>query len=263
MKKDKRLKIVILALLIIILIFGFFVFVTKDTRKITNDIYSNIQSNNEYEEQFPIGDYVDESLNQSAIIRNKLIAGMSQFDYDMGFNIQTIFTLVLGTIFDFHNYNNEVYKYQVEETKPLSIDIESEENYITFNNKNQQSVEYTEGEVELVMYQSDGGFKLGLSENSYLQNRGSVAKLLADDSNAEYLTYFIIEKLQQDNSTIVDPNSFSKQNFGSSFDELAGSISYHSILFLLADNDSDLFDKVSQINIAQNDSDSFLVNQKY
>ncbi len=252
--------------IVLIYISAFYIknyFVDKGSYSINNYVAID-----EYEKNYPIKDYVSESTETIGLYKNIIIKSMYEFDKIANKNIfESFLILSKNAIFNRNSFVDDVKKVQYDEEKLLYledvIDDQTHNYQIIATDKDGKKVR-----INLALF---GNYKHNITI-SFLDENGNIdykkAKVLADDSNSEMLAYLIVKETQNEIGSNLEPNEASKEYFGTSIERLAGDISYHSIVAYILSyyNISDrplLYEKVKNINIAVNDSDSLYMNRSY
>ncbi len=269
MKLIKKIffRIFLFILVVIVIYFsGFYIrnyFVDKSSYAINNHIPVD-----NYEEMYPIEDYVSESFETVGLYKNSIIKSMYEYDKIADKNMFSSFLILSkNLLFNRESFTGDAKKVQYEEEKLVYL-----EDVLDDETHNYQIIatdeEGKEVRINLALF---GNYKHNITI-SFLDDNDNIdakkAKALADDSNSEMLAYLIVKETQKEMGTNLEPNEAAKEYFGTSLERLAGDISYHSIVAYILSyyniNDRPLlYEKVQNINIAVDDDDSVFMNRPY
>lgn len=266
----KLIKKIIKWLIILIILFIIGNFLHKKYINSTNNIASKDSITNEYHRQYPMADYVEESLDTSSLYSNFIIQSMLNLEqFENSFTIKEKLNTVINSVVNKeYNYTKEVYNLQyVEKSLIKLVEISNDEThnyeFQVNNNLNKNisgniAIYGEEDNVNLVISLQDSNSEIDINK----------ARVLVDDSNAEALAYLIVEQTQNLYQTELEPNEACKYFYGSTLEKLAGDISYHAVVsyFLEAYNindNSQVYEKVKEININKNDSENFYMSRKF
>ncbi|MFV0288069.1 MAG: hypothetical protein ACK5HR_01265 [Mycoplasmatales bacterium] len=266
----KLLKKLIKWIIIIILIFMIVNFFHKKYINSKNNLEIKDVLPNEYHQQYPLANYVEESLDSVSLYTNFIIQSMLNFDqfensYTMSEKFRTIINSILHKEY---KYTKEVYNLQYIEEELLSLETvpnDTTHNYI-FKVKNSMHKEI-EGKIAIYGKENDVNLVISLQDNDQEIDINK-ARVLVDDSNAEVLAYLIVEQTQKIYETALEPDTACKYFYGSTIEKLAGDISYHAVVayFLQAynvDDNANVYEKVKEININKNDKENFYMSRKF
>lgn len=265
-------QISIVFLVIIALFIGYNFWNINHQYEAQNQAIDGYTAGSPYEDQYPLQQYVDEQLNASPLVHNEIIGAMNnstqfidntQFGDRLFFAVKSFFLNITG-------YQKLLISSQYTEEQLITL------TEIEFPDAS-HNYEYTgyladNSEVtgNIAIYDNNGNYSLAVS---FLDESGNInideASLLADDSNAEALAYFVIEATQVRYDTSFEPNEASKYYYDASIEQLAGSISYHALMSIILYNnpsladDQELYQRACVANISKLDYDSIVVNHKY
>ncbi len=257
MKKIRNIIIIVIIVL----------FINKDTRyKIDDELIESYKPTSEYQIQYPVEDYVDEKLNSNVSFRTFVINSLiNSEEINQGDNLLNKgWDLITIQFNKDMKYGKKVDDFQYEEQSLVTLQPGDVEGEYIYSGVMQQGIEVS-GDVRI--FKQDDQYAINVS---FLDSDSQVdiekAILLADDSNAEMLTYLIIEETQKLYGTNLDPDDAAKKYYGSNIEKLAGSISYHAMLTILTIKDESketVLSHSSVVNISTIDEDSLYINRKY
>ncbi len=234
-------------------------------------IINEYQPQNEYEETYPISDYVDNATNASSFMQRTIIKGMIDSEDFINEN-NNIKRLKLAGSYVFnrdYRANQLINQVQYDEQELLVFDELPIEEQNEYHNYGYTGYDKDGNEVSgyASLYDVDGNYSIAISflNSDYTVNQDK-ALLLADDSNAEKMTYDIIRETQELYGTDLTPEQAAQKFYSSSIEEIAGAISYHAIVTLIIDKynvESDALERAATTDISLVDSDAFFVNRRY
>lgn len=260
-------KIILFCLLILSVYIAYF-YIDRYFVNKSSDSINNYEAINDYEEKYPLKDYVSEAPEAIGVYKDVIIKSMLDYDDIADKNIlSAIGILSKNLLFEKNDHLSSLSSLQYKENRLIKLeDVEDDETH------NYQIIGYSEDNQEIRLNLAlFGSYKYNITI-SFLDDNGDIdykkASLLADDSNSERLAYLIVYETQKEQGTNMEPNEASKEFFGTNIERLAGDISYHAALayilsFYGIDDKPLLYEKVKNVNIAVNDNDSVFMNRIY
>lgn len=264
----KVLKIIGLVLLLLSAVTAYQMFHYDNRYFADSTLYEDYQPLTDYEENYPVGDYVDERMNAFAILRSGVLGSMARYDQlvTQADGINSKFDIILDVFKDRSTFINYSQDHQYQEPKPITLKYVGEQDTHNFEYTGYLE-DGTEVTGNLAIW---GSVDNVLTAISFQDGNGHIdankARLFADDSNAEMMAYLMIEAIQEYFGTSYEPNEAAIKFFNCAVENVAGSISYHATISLasLEANIGELtIEKVKTANISTVDEDGFLVNQPF
>ncbi len=259
----KKILIILSIILVLSILPGF----RHDTRLNTsNDTIDAYTPQTQAQRTYPINNYVDEKLNASVFFHDALLYSLVNSESLLTSNNlkEDIKSFFIDSFFDLTNYNKYIQDSQYKENNLIylePVDGVDEYNYL-YNGYLEDGTLVT---GRLALFNFNGNPAIALS---FLDENGDVdpnlVKLLADDSNSEYLTYLIMEEIQNELGTLLEPNDAYENYFGNSFEEIAGSIAYHALTtkYIIENGGSEyVLGHTQVVNISKGDDDGVFVNR--
>ncbi len=231
----------------------------------------NYVATNDYEAMYPIADYVDNATDANNYQQRVIISGMlDSEDFIAETDMSKRIKMGLSYIFNrSYEINQLVEELQYNEDELLIFDelpLEEQNEYhnyeyIGYDQEGNQVRGYAS------LYDVAGNYSIAISflNSDYTVNQEK-ARLLADDSNAEKMTYDIIRETQELYGTDLSPEQASQKFYNSTIEQIAGAISYHAIVTLIIDEygiESDALIRSATTDISLIDDDAFFVNRAY
>ncbi len=261
----KRLLVIILVSVLVL--YG----VNKGVNYKNDSIYRNYTPQSDYEQKYPIADYVDSDLNASSYFHRIIVEGM--MDSEELKNITETKDYIkkgISYLFsDNYHINKMISSFQYNEKELIQFQELPPEEQTELHNYKYVGYDKDGNEVEgfASLYAPNNNYSIAISYlNSDLTVNRPKALLLADDSNAEKLAYDIIEETQKRYDSDLTPEEASMKYYNSSIEQIAGAISYHAVVTLYMDEidaDNSVIEHAATTNISLIDHDSFFVNRSY
>lgn len=266
MKKAK--KIIVITLIVLSLMLGYQLFHYDNRYFVQSTTYTDYKPLNDYEQTYPVTDYVDERMDASAILRSGMIGSMARYDEFVsdGNDLFAKMKIMTKIFAERSTYIRFTQKNQYVETEPITLKYVGEAYDHNFKYTGVLS-DGTEVTGNLAIWGNASNVSTAIS---FQDKNGNIdpqkAALFTDDSNAEMMAYLMIEAIQDYFGTDYEPNEAAMKFFNCTMENVAGSISYHaatSLDSLEVPMGELTIEKVKTANISTIDVDGFLVNQAY
>ncbi len=236
-----------------------------------DELIINYDPQNEYEETYPIADYVDNHNDTNIWQQRSIIKGMLDAE-DFIDEPKTINKIKMGigyVINRDYEINQLINQLQYKEPSLLSFEELPLDEQNEYHNYGYVGYDKEGNKVQgyASLYDVDGNYSIAISFlNSDLSVNERKAELLADDSNAEKMAYDIIRETQELYGSNLTPEEASQKYYNSTIEQIAGAISYHAIVTLIIDKydiESDALIRAATTDISLIDDDAFYVNRAY
>ncbi len=264
----KIIKVIGGLLLVFGLLTGYQLFHYDNRYRIESTMYEDYIPANKYQANYPVGDYVSERMDASAILRAGMIGSMASYDQlvNQDETLGAKFDILLNVFKERNKFISFTQDQQYEEATPVTLKYvgESYDHNFKYTGVLADGTSVTGNlaiwgtasnvSTAISFQDSDGGIDV------------SKAALFTDDSNAEMMAYLMIEAVQSYFGTSYEPNEAALKFFNCSLENVAGSISYHAATSLASTEypmGELTVSKVKTANISTVDEDGFLVNQSY